>query len=913
MNGLSLQAGGLGKEKDFVFEGGKAMEPWVKQETPLPAASLSHIRQCLRMKDLVAGRLVHSMVVQNGLQLDSKMACHTIHLLASSGCLPQAQEIFNCLHEHDVFTWTAIISAHVQHKEGRQAMCLYHQMLLAGVKPSSHTFVALIKACTGMSDLDQGKEIHSDIIRHKLESYLFVGNSLMDMYAKCGSLPDAQKVFEGMKIRDVVSWNTIIAGLVQNELGEEALHFYERMRQDNVYPDNITYLCTLRACASMEALAQGIVIHADIKKCGYELDLAVANTLMDMYCKCGSLKDASLVFEKLSKQDVVSWNVLMSGYTQSGYYEEALELFEKMQQQHVLPDKVTCLFVLRACTGTGALDQGKHIHTAITYCGIGSNLMIGNVLINMYAKCGSLMDSYAIFGKMQERDVVSWSTMIEGFAEHGHGEKAFELFEKMHQEGFEPDKITFTCILKACAITEALNHGKLIHAKITKRGLESDLFAGSTLVDMYAKCGSLKDAHNAFDSLSEKNVVSWSALIAGYTNNGHGQKALLLYERMQQKGTEPDIVTFVCILRACASIAALDQGRLVHTYIVSCGLESDLIISNSLIDVYAKCGSLADAWYAFKKQTGRDVVSWNAMIEGFSWHGDFGMALQLFESMQLQGIRPDNITFIIVLSACSQAGLVSEGHAYFKQMNEENRIHPMMQHFVCMVDLLGRAGYLREAQDLIFGMPLQPDSVVWMAFLASCVKYNNVGFGTYAFECLVKKDCRNAGAYTLISNLYAANHMWDDVQKIQERKSREGVWKTPAQSWIEINKEMHVFMANDKSYSKGDCIYLELERLKGPLREAGYLPHLDSVLYPMVDSDKEEALCGHSEKLALAFGLINTPPGSPLRIFKNLRVCVDCHNATKTLSKITGRQISQRDANRFHHFHEGICSCGDYW
>ncbi|CAM6033659.1 unnamed protein product [Sphagnum compactum] len=526
-----------------------------------------------------------------------------------------------------------------------------------------------------------------------------------------------------------------------------------------------------------------------------------------------------------------------------------------------------------------------------------------NSLIDMYGKCGSMEDARRVFSEMPSRNVVSWTTIIFGYVKSRQGHKALELFQQMQQE---------------------------------------DVSIGSSLVDMYTKCGSMEDAWGVFNKMPSRDVVSWTAMIFGHVKYGQGlkalelfrqmqqevswnvmmlghvkcgqgQKALGLFRQMQQEGVLPNAVTFMVVLNACASVVALEEGRCVHEQIIQSSCESGVFVGNSLIDMYAKCGSMEDAWRVFNTMPSRDVVSWNAMLGGFALHGHGEEALAHFERMCEEGIEVDNVTFVCLLSACSHAGLLCEGLRSFGSMSTVHKISAKLEHYTCMVDLLGRAGHLHEAEDMIKMMPCKPDVAVWMALLGACRIHGNVEMGERIAKHILEVDPGNAAGYVLLSNIYAAAGKSDLSEKVQSQRKERGVKKQPGRTWIEVNNEVHTFVVDDQDHPQIIEIRAELKRLYGQMQEAGYVPDTKFVLHDVEEEEKVYHLCHHSEKLAIAFGLISTPPGTTLRIFKNLRVCGDCHTSTKFIAKLVGRAIIVRDANRFHHFECGVCSCRDYW
>lgn len=418
---------------------------------------------------------------------------------------------------------------------------------------------------------------------------------------------------------------------------------------------------------------------------------------------------------------------------------------------------------------------------------------------------------------------------------------------------------------------------------------------------------------NFFDKIPEKNVVPWNTMISGYIQYGFAEEGLRLFSQMQQGGMKQDSYTYSSVLSACANLAALGYGKHIHSHIIKNGFESHMSVNNALVTMYSKCGTIDNAYQIFNKMADRNKITFNAMIIGYAQHGCGKEVLQLLEQMLEAGINPDHITFIGVLSACSHAGLVDEGFLYFDAMSQYHGITPTMDHYACMIDLLGRAGQFNKAEDFMNCMPFEPDAKVWGALLGACSMHGNIALGKRAAEYLIQFEPQNDATYILLSNIYASAGMWDDVAMVRKTMEDTGLKKKVAYSWIEIKNRVHTFMVKDKSHQQTVEIYATLEGLDKHMKEEGYFPDTKLVLHDVSVEDKEQILCHHSEKLAIAFGLINTPAGTLIRIMKNLRMCSDCHIATKFICKIVGRKIIVRDANRFHHFKDGLCSCGDYW
>ncbi|CAK9865911.1 unnamed protein product [Sphagnum jensenii] len=470
--------------------------------------------------------------------------------------------------------------------------------------------------------------------------------------------------------------------------------------------------------------------------------------------------------------------------------------------------------------------------------------------------------------------------------------------------------------LHAMELRRSTNLARLtasVHAHIIKSGMQPDIYLGNTLLNMYANTGSVIDTHRVFDKLPQKDVVSWNTMIVGYAKHGYGEEAFRLFHQMQQEGFKPDTVTCTSTLKACTGPRALEWGKHVHSHIMKAGYNVDVRIGNALIDMYAKCGSLEAACQVFDVMPERDVISWTAMIVGLAQHGCGEEALQVFEQMRVEGVEPNAVTFVGVLSACSHAGLVEEAYGYFSSMCHQNGISPVGEHYGCMVDLLGRGGHLKEAEDLIKKMPVEADATIWGSLLGACRTHGNVELAECAAENCLQLEPKDAAVYVLLSHIYAAAGMWGSVTKVRNTMKERGIQKEPGRCWIEVENKIHTFVAEDRTHPQTEEIYAELDKLTGQMKEGGYVADTHCVMHDVDEGEREQAICYHSERLAIVYGLISTEPGTPIHIFKNLRVCSDCHTATKIISKIVKREIVARDANRFHHFKDGSCSCGDYW
>jgi pentatricopeptide repeat protein len=999
-------------------QGYKALELFQQMQQegvqPNTITFVGFLNACASEAALEEGRCTHQQIISSSFESDLFVVNSLIDMYVKCGSMEEAWTVFNKMPCCDVVSWNIMISGHVKCGQGHKALALFRQMQLEGMKPNSATFAGVVNACASIVALEEGRHAHQQIIRSGCESSVNVQNSLIDMYAKCGSMEDAWRVFNKMASRDVVSWNIMILGHLKCGQRQKALQLFKQMQQEGMKPAPNTFVGVLNACASELALEEGRHAHEQIVQSGFESDVFVGSSLINMYTKCGSMEDPLQVFKKMPSHHVVSWNALIFGHVKYGQGRKSLELFQQMQLAGVELDPVTFVGVLNACASVVTLEEGRHAHEQIIQSGCESNVFVGSSLVNMYAKCGSLEDAQRVFNRMPVRDVVCCNAMIYGHVKCGQGQKALEVFQLMQQEGLEPDPATFIGVLNACTSVLALDEGRLTHEQVICSGYESDVSVSSSLVDMYAKCGSMEDAWRVFNMMPSHDVVSWTAMIQGHVKCGHGQKALELYQQMQREGVEPDLHTFVAALNACASVAALEEGRDIEERIIQCGCECNVFVASSLIDMYAKCGSMEDAWRVFNKRPSHDLVSFNAMILGLVQCAQGEKVLELFQEMQQEGVEPDAITFIgalnacasvaaldggrhieeqvilyglksnvfvgsslvdmyaksgsvddawrvfnkmpthdvvpsnamlggfamhahgkealahfewmceegvdindatfvCLLSTCNHASLVYEGLSYFDSMGSVYSISTTVEHYACIVDLLGRSGHLQEALDLIQTMPFQPNAAVWMALLSSCRIHSDVGMGEHIAKQALEADPGNAAGYVLLSNIYAAAGKWDLRANIQKQRKERGMKKNLGRTWIEVNNKVHTFVVDDQDHPCMLEIHAELERLSKHMTHEGYVPETEIFLHDVEQEEDVLHLCHHSEKLAIAFGLISTPPGTPLRITKNLRVCGDCHTASKFISKIVGRAILMRDTNRFHHFEDGICSCRDSW
>ncbi|CAN6464877.1 unnamed protein product [Victoria cruziana] len=699
----------------------------------------------------------------------------------------------------------------------------------------------------------------------------------------------------------------------------------------------------LQTCTSMRCLKQ---THSLLIRTGLDrLEPLVAKLLS--FCAlspAGSLDYARLIFASIDSPTAHLCNILLRGFSRSNSPENAILLYEQMRNTGVSPDRFSFPPLLKAMAQCLALGEGREVHGYVMKMGFETDVFIHNELLQLYVECGSVLDVRQVFEKMPQRNLVTWDFFLGGLCRRGLFQEVVSGFEEMLKTGIEPDELILGTVISACGHVKDLRMGEAVHSYIDKREFKIDSYLESSLVHMYANCGSLSRAQKLFDGMQvkslaawtalvcgycktgdvetarllfdqmpERDTVSWSAMIAGYVENGQPNDALKLFHEMQLSGAKLDHITLLSVLSACADLGAIDQGRWIHFFIQQNGFNQTLSVSNALIDMYAKCGSLEESRKVFNTMPMKNVISWTAMITGLAMHGDGKAALELFFEMKKSNIKPNDVTFIGVLYACSHAGLVDEGRRLFVEMTKEHGILPRQEHYGCMVDLLGRANLLDDAFELVKSMPMRPNVIIWGALAAACKIHKNAIMGEYAAKQLLELNPEHDGAYVMLSNIYASCGRWEDVGEMRKLMRDRGVAKETGYSWVEFNNITHEFVMGDRSHPQTDEIYQKLHQVVSEVKLIGYAPNTSNVLLNVEEEEKDDMLLLHSEKLAVSFGLINIGAGSCIRIAKNLRICDDCHSFMKLISSAFNREVILRDRNRFHHFKGGFCSCRDYW
>ncbi|WZZ64975.1 pentatricopeptide repeat-containing protein At1g34160 isoform X1 [Brassica napus] len=535
---------------------------------------------------------------------------------------------------------------------------------------------------------------------------------------------------------------------------------------------------------------------------------------------------------------------------------------------------------------------------------------------------GDLSLAVQIFRRIPKPLTNDWNAIIRGYAASSQPSLAFSWYRSMLSQASSSsslcrvDALTCSFALKACARALCSSATRQLHAQINRRGLFADALLCTTLLDAYSKNGDLISAHKLFDEMPVRDVASWNALIAGLASGNRAHEALELYKRMELEGLRRNEVTVVAALGACSHLGAIEEGEKIHGYVKDANLDQNVFVSNATIDMYTKCGFVDKAFQVFDQFTSKkSIVTWNTMIMGFAVHGEAHKALEIFKKLELNRIKPDDVSFLAALTACRHAGLVEYGTSIFNSM-PCNGVEPNMKHYGCVVDLLGRAGKLREAHDIICSMSMVPDPILWQSLLGASEIHKDVEMAEIASKKLIELGVNNDGDFVLLSNIYAAQGRWKDVGRVRDDMETKQVKKIPGLSYIEAEGTIHKFYNSDKNHQQWRKIYEKIDEIRFKIREDGYVAQTGLVLHDIGEEEKENALCYHSEKLAVAYGLMMVEGGgeeTPVRVIKNLRICGDCHVVFKHISKIYKREIIVRDRVRFHRFKDGYCSCKDYW
>ncbi|MCO5577877.1 hypothetical protein L7F22_031712 [Adiantum nelumboides] len=777
------------------------------------------LQNTIRSKDLKEGRRTHALISLAGCETADLLGSLLIRMFSSCGSLTEADQVFQRLPRAGCLSICAIICSYTKFGQANQAINLFFQACQSAMEQDGHTVAAVLRACSILTALPESKAINSYIYEKGFDDDVFIVNCLVSLYAQCGCLEDACKLFEKNSKLELVTWTVLIGQYTKFGRGNEALQLYLQMLQQGMKPDNVIFTLVLNACANVARAKQGMLVHDQFIESGFKPDSQFENSLIDMYAKCGRLEDACHTFLTTRHRDVVACSSMMNGFIQHGRAQQALELFWKMQKEGVQPNHITLACALKACSDSGDLCQAKLIHAHTVFSGNDVDNIIRSSLVNMYSKCGSFEDAHSIFAKLAMRRSVDWSMIMSASAIQKHSQESLHLNDLMQEEGLTLDRISFTDMLKACT-TSMIGEARIIHSQIIESGFEDDKFVGASLIDTYSRCRILEDARRVFNQLSGKDVVIWGIMMTGYLESGLSQEVLNLLHYLQDGGAvEPNHMILVSVLKACSTLVALDEGRLIHCLALETGCEPDVYVGSSLINMYSKCGSLLDACKMFERLPQKNVVIWTAMIGGCAHHNEYKLALQYFEGMQRSGLKPDEQAFMCLLTACNHVGLANACHHHLMFMADEYGIFPTLDHVNCAADVFGRAGQVKEARDLETKTNAG-NMVGWMSLLSHSQTHGNIKEAKKCLEHLTLFDRRHAAGYTIMSKVYATAGMQENSETLLALKDIANAWKKPGEAFIELENKVHSFTVGMRTHPQ---IQGKLQRLHVHMQERGYI------------------------------------------------------------------------------------------
>ncbi|KAL1293299.1 hypothetical protein AAHE18_19G063300 [Arachis hypogaea] len=711
---------------------------------------------------------------------------------------------------------------------------------------------------------------------------------------------------------------------------EEALSLLYTHDTTHSFMSIQTYATLFHACARRKCLQHGMALHHYVidKHPEAQNDLFLTNHIINMYCKCGHLAYAHHLFDKMLHRNIVSWTALISGYAQCGLVRECFSLFSSLLASFCRPNEFALASLLSACEAHD-IKCGMQVHAVALKIALDASLYVANALITMYSKCSAfggcydhtVDDAWILFKSMKFKNLISWNSMIAGFQFRGLAGQAVWLFTHMYSSGIGFDRATLLSVFSS--LNECSTFGDInihlrscfqLHCLAIKSALCSEVEVITALLKSYANVGGdIADCYRLFLETSQQDIVSWTAIMTVFAERDPEQ-AFLLFCQLHRESFVPDWHTFSIALKACAYFVTEKHALAVHSQVIKRGFQEDTVLCNALLHAYARCGSLSLSEQVFEEMKFRDLVSWNSMIKSYALHGQTKDALKLFQQINM---HPDATTFVALLSACSHVGLVDQGVKIFNSMSDDHGIVPQLDHYACMVDLYGRAGKLSEAEDLIRKMPMKPDSVIWSSLLGSCRKYGETHLAKLAANKFTELAPNNSLGYVQMSNIYSSGGSFAEASLVRKEMRDSKVRKEPGLSWVQIGMRVHEFASGGQHHPQRVAILNRLEILVGQLKEIGYAPEINLALYDTEMEHKENQLLHHSEKMALVFAIMNEEKfpfvGNVVKIMKNIRICVDCHNFMKLASYLLQKEITVRDSNRFHHFKYGACSCNDYW
>ncbi|CAN8248316.1 unnamed protein product [Cochlearia groenlandica] len=741
------------------------------------------LQGCVYERDLSTGKQIHARILKKGdfYARNEYIETKLVIFYAKCDALEIAESLFSRLKVRNVFSWAAIIGVKCRIGFAEGALMGFVEMLETDVSPDNFVVPNVCKACGVLQWSRFGRGVHGYVVKANLDDCVFVASSLADMYGKCCVLDDARKVFDEIPERNVVAWNAMMAGYIQKGMNEEAIQLLCDMRKEGIEPTRVTVSTCLSASANIRGVEEGKQCHAIAIVNGLELDNILGTSILNFYCKVGLIEYAEMVFDRMIERDVVTWNLLISGYVQQGLVQNAIFTCQLMRLDSLKFDCVTLSTLLSAAGRTQDLKLGKEAQCYCIRHGFESDIVLASNVVDMYAKCGRIVDAKKVFDSTVHKDLILWNTLLAAYAESGLSGEALRLFYEMQLESVPPNVITWNLIILSLLRNGQVNEAKEMFLQMQSSGVSP-------------------------------NLVTWTTMMNGLVQNSCNEVAVLFLRKMQDSGMRPNAFSITVALSACANLASLHLGRSIHGYITRNQQRfSSVPIETSLVDMYAKCGEINKAEHVFGRKLYNELPLYNAMISAYALYGNVKEAVALYITLQDIGIEPDSITFTALLTACNHAGDLNKAIEIFTDMVSRHGMKPCLEHYGLIVNLLASAGETEKALRLIEEMPHKLDARMIQSFLVSCNKQHKSELVEYLSKHLLESEPENSGNYVTISNAYAAEESWDEVAKVREMMKVKGLKKKPGCSWVQIEggeeeEEVHVFVANDKTHLRNNEI-----------------------------------------------------------------------------------------------------------
>lgn len=754
------------------------------------------LKACRIVHEFTTGLAIHGQVLKSGFESYSFCSSSILGLYVECGDVEDAYKFFNgiALEERPEASWNTLIDSYVEMSNANETVKLFLQMMHHGISPNCFTYSIILKLCSNMLIPQLGRLIHGQAIKVGFENDVMVGGALVDVYAKLGFLDNARQLFRNLKDKDNVVWCALLSRFHQIGDAGQGLDFYSMFLSEGNKPDPFTFSIAFSLCSTLENASKGTQLHCSLVKYGFMVDSFLGSSLIHMYGNLEMISDAFRCFHEIRVKDEICFSAIISNLAMNSKDEMSVEVFLKMRELGLQPSQSTINCILRALADMNMPKQGKTLHCLVLKC-LGdsdSKLFTENALIEMYAKCGAVYDAKMVFEGMQVRNEYSWTTIMASLSQVGQFEDVLRLFHDMLlcSQSAKPSEFTVVAVVQACAKLEALSRGKEIHGFVIKIGFGFHPFVESSLIALYSMFKSeIQNAFSVFSLIKEQDLVSWSTMLTAWVQNGYFEEALKHFAEFRSSlNFSLDESIFSSCFSACAGLAATDMGKCFHAYAIKTGFRSHLHVSSSIIDMYSKCGSIYEAHQLFNETENHNLVTWTAMISGYAYNGLGRESVQLFGKMKEAGLKPDGITFIGVLIACSHAGLVTEGRNFFKSMRSDYDLEVTINHYACMVDLLGRNERVEEAESLIEIAPfhLQAKYLLWKTLLGACNTHGNIEIGNRIAQKMIELKPNEPSTYVLLSNIYASASMWDNSIELRSKMKEENIFKQPGSSWIQL-------------------------------------------------------------------------------------------------------------------------------